>query len=259
MPAWWDSPTATHAFVLSWVSVIVTLAAAIGGIVGAMKTENSLLLSYGLENVVDFFSSVVVLWRFFAPKGINTLQLAKLARREKRASVAISFILFVLGVGIIIAAINDYKKGLDQDAHVPILIGISFASIPIFGLLTIVKFHFATKLNSRALQKDGYCSLIGTALSTSLFFNTLIVSGTPKAWWLDPTIALIVGCVSFFIGLRALLISSFEKGVPIWSPTWWFYSAGADVSATTPVDGGKSVDERTGAEEGEEAEGGQMA
>lgn len=254
MPTWWESPNANHAYVLSWISVLITFIAAIGGISGAAETENSLLLSYGLENLVDFVSSVVVLWRFYAPSGIDTVQLAKLSRREKRASVAISFILFILGVGIIVASIKDYKKGLDKKSHVPTLIGISFISIPIFGVLAIIKFHYATKLNSRALQKDGYCSLIGCALSTSLFFNTLIVAASPKAWWLDPTIALIVGCVSFFIGLRSLLISSFEKGVPIWSPRWWLYSDGSPAGGTVETE--RATDETDGMEDDK---GGQMA
>lgn len=258
MGAWWDSPNANHAFILSWFSVLVTLAAAIGGIVGAVRVGNSLLLSYGLENLVDFFSSVVVLWRFYAPSGIDTAQLSKLAKREKRASVAISFILFLLGVGIIIAAIKDFKKGLDVSAHVPTLIGISFISIPIFGLLTIIKFHYATKLNSRALQKDGYCSLIGTSLSTSLFFNTLIVAAFPGAWWLDPTIALIVGSISFFIGLRSLLISTFEKGVPIWSPRWWFFSDSAG-SGSTEIQVPEEKGEKDKVNAQDNKDGGQMA
>ena len=52
------------------------------------KTDSTLILAFGLENFVDFVSSLVVLWRFYCPHGCDEAKLAKLKKREERASVS---------------------------------------------------------------------------------------------------------------------------------------------------------------------------
>eukprot|EP00975_Prorocentrum_lima_P007824 1677219-Prorocentrum_lima.AAC.1 len=59
---WWHQPDARDAFWMSMVSLVLTIIAAIGGIVGYFKADSTLILAFGLENVVDFISSAVVLW-----------------------------------------------------------------------------------------------------------------------------------------------------------------------------------------------------
>mmetsp|Transcript_16958 Transcript_16958/g.23261 ORF Transcript_16958/g.23261 Transcript_16958/m.23261 type:complete len:284 (-) Transcript_16958:498-1349(-) len=223
---WWKNPNATHAFWLSLISVVVTATAAISGILAYQVTESSLMLCYGLENWVDFFSSVIVLWRFFLPGGLaDESRMVSLRQREKRASIAISFILGLLGIGVIVAAAHDYDQGEEEEENLGILIGISFVSIIIFGFMTTVKFHYAIRLSSAALQKDAVCSLIGTILSGSLFFNTMIIVKYPEYWWIDPTVALVCGALSLLIGFWAVL-RALCQGIPIYNPKWWFLSRG---------------------------------
>lgn len=52
------------------------------------KTGSSLCLAFGVENSVDFLSSVIVLWRFFVPHGLTEAVEKKLQKREDRASLA---------------------------------------------------------------------------------------------------------------------------------------------------------------------------
>ena len=73
MPSWWDSPTPKHAFVLSWISVVLTFLAAFSGITFYMTSGSALCLVFGLENCVDFLSSVVVLWRFYCPGKVTAV------------------------------------------------------------------------------------------------------------------------------------------------------------------------------------------
>jgi len=143
-------------------------------------------------------------------------------------SVAISLILFILGIGICISSIYDFKLG---EAAIPdfseeVLIVVSLLFTFIFFALTVVKLQMSIVLDSRALLKDGYCSLFGTILALSLFLNTIIVKGIHQLWWLDPLISLIVGAASLFLGLRSVMIQTCEKGVPIWNPKWWLMSQG---------------------------------
>lgn len=157
-----------------------------------------------LENCVDFLSSAVVLWRFFAPSDVTDKLEVELQSREKRASNVISMILVMLGVGIWITAIQDLLRGREDSGQQQTALVVSFLSFFIFGVLTVFKFHYAKALDSPSLYKDGICSVIGTTLSASLFVDTLIIKGAPSAWWIDPVVAIGCGIASFGYGLRSL-------------------------------------------------------
>lgn len=182
---------------------------------------------FGLENCVDFISSVVVFWRFFAPATITAELEAKLQSREKRASVAISMILVALGLGIWITAIADIMRGQEDPGQQNAALAISFISFVVFIFLAIFKFHYAKALQSPSLYKDGICSMIGTVLSASLFIDTLIITAAPSAWLLDPIVAIGCGLASFVYGMWTLYKAWRKEGVPIFSLRWWFLSRGA--------------------------------
>mmetsp|Transcript_6618 Transcript_6618/g.7316 ORF Transcript_6618/g.7316 Transcript_6618/m.7316 type:complete len:284 (-) Transcript_6618:213-1064(-) len=226
MPKWWSEPTAKNAFVLSWVSVVVTAIAAIVGIAIYMSTGSALILSWGVENCVDLLSSIVVLWRFYCPHQLTEETEKHLMKREKRASIAISIILGLLGIGIIAASIDDFIAGAEEVEKYRLILVISFFSIMIFGFLTIIKFQYALLLSSASLQKDGICSLIGTILAGALFVNTLIINHIPEAWWIDPSVALGCGIASIIIGVHAVLVAAFVQKIPIFSWEWWILSQG---------------------------------
>lgn len=124
------------------------------------------------------------------------------------------------------SAIDDFVGGAEEPEELRLLLGISFISILVFGLLTIFKFHYAILLESASLQKDGICSLIGTVLSGALFINTLIIDHRPEAWWIDPAVALGCGIASLIIGLYALCMAACIQKIPIWSCRWWLLSQG---------------------------------
>jgi Co/Zn/Cd efflux system component len=216
---WWHEPDAKDAFWMSWVSLALTIVAAIGGIVGYVKTESTLILAFGLENVVDFISSAVVLWRFYCPHGVDPAELEKLQQREERASLAISLVIgllgtFVFGIGILNLIGNDKNQDLDM------LFAISFFSIIVFGSLTIIKFQYSQKLDSPSLYKDGICSLIGTFLSGSLLLTTAIIDKAPGAWYIDPIISLLIGICAIWYGFK-IVVDMLKSGIPIYLPSWW--------------------------------------
>uniref|UniRef100_A0A7R9WDX3 Cation efflux protein transmembrane domain-containing protein n=1 Tax=Pseudictyota dubia TaxID=2749911 RepID=A0A7R9WDX3_9STRA len=222
----WTEPNSTHAFVLSVFSVIVTACAGIGGCVAYGVTGSSLMLCYGLENLVDFLSSVVVCWRFFSPGGTTSAHEADLRKREKRASLAISFILALLGIGVIVASIEDFTHGEETMANLRRIILTAVFSVIVFGTMTAIKFHYAKMLQSASMQKDAICSLLGTILSGSLFINSLIIMEESEAWWLDPLIALGCGTAALLIGLRSIYRAYVIQGIPVCNPKWWLTSQG---------------------------------
>ena len=177
---------------------------------------------------MDFLSSVIVLWRFFVPHGLTEAVEKKLQKREERASLAISLIMGLLGIGILIAAIDDFMNGEHEPAHRQLILGISFWSIICSGTMAAIKFQYSVHLNSPSLFKDGICSTIGAILGAALFTNTLIVQAKPELWWIDPTISTICGIVALLLAAQAIWVAVFVQGVPICSCHWWAVSDGHD-------------------------------
>lgn len=227
------------AYVLSILSIALTLVAAIGGIVAYKVLDDSLLFVYGLENCVDFVSSAIVVWRFNKPgRGDHEARKALLEAREKRAEIGISIILALLGFGSIIVSSEDFSKGFEEedDSQLWLLYYLAFCSLLVFGALSMFKFRYADALNSPSLYKDGICSLLGTCLALSLFFNTVLsLSTSGQLWWLDPCVALICGLGSLVYGLYAVYIAFVREGLPIFSPSWWIYSAKENTATSNNV------------------------
>lgn len=184
------------------------------------------MLCYSVENCVDFAASIVVLWRFHSPQKLHPDEASQLAGREQRASMAISIIVGLLGGGIMAGAIRDYIKGAESVRELQSVLYVSLISMLVLGLLAIVKFHYSVMLKSASLQKNGMCSLIGTALATALFVNTLIIQNVPKAWWIDALIAWVCGVVAICIGIHAVVEATAFRGLPIFSYHWWVFSKG---------------------------------
>jgi hypothetical protein len=268
MPVWWSDPTPYHAYILSLVSLVLTLIAAIGGVVGYLKLDDSLILIYGLENIVDFFSSAIVLWRFNTPSTSAPMndteqqqhqqQTEILANREKRASIGVSIILGVLGLGGLITAIDDLASGIGnvEARDLYTVYYLSFASFAISGILAKFKFHYATALKSPSLRKDGICSLIGSILGFAMFFNAVLtmVSSDEMWWWLDPVVALLCGIGALVYGLYGMYKAYVKDGYPIFSCSWWLYNSGMENDQhTSRVGGGLELQQSSPSPSGEES------
>lgn len=236
MPRFWSEPNTKDAYRLSWASVIATLFAAIAGIALFGATGSSLVLVFGLESCVDLISSIVVLWRFFAPAKLSPELEEKLQCREKRASIGISFILLILGLVIFCTSIADFARGEEEVDQENAVIAISFFSILIFGSLAAIKFHFANLLESASLYKDGLCSLIGTILSGLLFVNTLIIQQVSGLWWIDPLVSLCCGIGAFVLGTIHIFKARYRENLPIFALAWWALSQGDGANERSEIE-----------------------
>ena len=174
------------------------------------------------------------MWRFYLPHKDPDRE-ALLMKREKRASVAISFILALLGLAVLIAALEDFAHQ-ETKANLRIISIVSIVSVIVFGCMTIVKMHMGKKLQSASLKKDAVCSLIGTILSGSLFINTLIIMGQSQAWWLDPFVAFTCAIGSLIYGLSSIYRAYVVQGIPVCNPSWWLMSQGDGMDEITGRD-----------------------
>lgn len=169
---------------------------------------------------MDFLSSVVVLWRFFAPWSLDDALERKLQSREERASMAISFIMVLLGFFIISSSVADASRGREDAYEYALVWSLAFLSFFVFGILTALKLRFAKKLECDSLYKDGLCSLIGTALSFAIVITTLIAAEVPAIWWIDPFMAFIAGMVALALGMKAMYDAT-TAGKRIFTLEWW--------------------------------------
>ncbi len=184
-------------------------------------------LVFGLENFVDFLSSLVVLWRFWASGKMTKEREKILKRRDLRASMAISIIMIILGMGIIATSSHNIAVGPEENTHdLEIVLAIAGTSVFVFGFLSLFKFQYASALSSESLYKDAACSLIGTVLGAALFANTLIIRRKPEIWWLDPGVAMICGFTALFLGFNSMYVAWKVRRVPIFALSWWTMSRG---------------------------------
>jgi len=182
-----------------------------------------IFLQMYLQNFIDFLSTLIIIWRFYPPKSVDVKSsIDALLNKEKRASVGVSFVMFLLGIQIVIISLVRFKKGnllFSNDIFDEITINAALPSVVLFGVLTMIKLHYANKLNSAALQKDGFCSAAGTILSLGIILEKIVSDMDQNIWYLDPLIALFVGLACLFIGARAMLLKNRE--LPLLSLEWW--------------------------------------
>lgn len=183
---------------------------------------------------------MVVVWRFFIP-GTLTKELEEhLAKREERASMAISFILVLLGIFVVGGALDALANGAEDENDMSLVLGISFVSIFVFGLMTAFKFQYSKLLNSPSLHKDGLCSLLGTILATALFVNTMIIEKFPATWYLDPVVSILCGIAAAVMGIQAIY-SAKKSGIPVFSAQWWMVSQGSGNNDLELADAGEEA------------------
>ena len=198
--------------------------ASVAGIVAYLQTGSSAVLGFGLENIIDLASSVVVLWRFWMPYSgsLEENEHSKLLqKREKRSSLAIAFIMLVMAWFLSVAALDDLANETDENVdYESELLGLAIPFLFVFGFLSMVKFHYADKLSSPALKKDAICSLFGALLSFSVAFNTLVIGHDDSLWWLDPMVAIAVSLACFAIGSYSIF-KNIREETPILELSWW--------------------------------------
>jgi hypothetical protein len=150
-----------------------------------------------------------------------------LVNREKRASIGVSIILALLGFGGVITATDDFISGIGEveQSDLNIILVLSFFSFVIFGILAKFKFHYANKLQSPSLRKDGLCSGLGAILTFTMFFNAVLAMNSKDHfwWWLDPFVALLCGLGALVYGVYGMHKAYVRDGYPIFNWQWWLY------------------------------------
>jgi len=212
-------PTVWDAYVLSWVSLVCTVAAFFAGLVIAISARSAATLGYALENWVDSLSSILVLWRFWG--GGKTVPEEQLAQREKRASIAIAITFVFLAVAVVSVAGVHFEAEHGPEEPFTLMM-LSIPSMVVFGVLGVAKLWIGDKsnLDSPSLRKDGLCSVCGSVLSMAVLLASALQYSGNEVWWLDGAAAVVISAGLMAVGLRTV-VRNIAVGNRFWTLGFW--------------------------------------
>ncbi|MBS1895344.1 MAG: cation transporter [Actinobacteria bacterium] len=152
------------------------------------------LVGFGLDSVIEGVASVIIIWRFSGHRVFS----ADAERRAQRL-VAVQFFLLAPYVAF------ESVKGLAVGEHPEVSwVGIALATgsvvlMPMFGT---AKERLADRLGSAATKGEGRQNMLCAYLAGALFFG-LLGNALLGAWWLDPTVGLLIAAIAVKEGLEA--------------------------------------------------------
>jgi divalent metal cation (Fe/Co/Zn/Cd) transporter len=179
---------------LSWLSLAwMTIEGAVA--IGAGIVASSIaLVGFGLDSVIEGVASVIIIWRF-----TGTRVFSHTAEERAQKLVAVQFFLLAPYVGF--ESVKTLVAGEHADASW-VGIGLAVGSVILMPLLGIAKQRLADQLGSAATAGEGrqnmLCAYLAGALLVGLLGNALV-----GAWWLDPTVGLLIATVAVREGREA--------------------------------------------------------
>jgi divalent metal cation (Fe/Co/Zn/Cd) transporter len=179
---------------LSWVSLGWMAAEGAIAVVAGLVAGSIALVGFGLDSAIEGFASVVIVWRFTGSR----MHSATAERRAQRL-VAIQF--FLLAPYVTVEAIRTLAGGAHPETSW-VGIGLAVSSLVVMPLLGVAKQRIGARLGSPATRGEGaqnlLCGYLAGALLIGLLGNTLF-----GAWWLDPTVALLIAGLAVKEGIEA--------------------------------------------------------
>jgi divalent metal cation (Fe/Co/Zn/Cd) transporter len=174
---------------LAWMTVEGAVAIAAGVVAGSIA-----LVGFGLDSAIEGFASVIIIWRFTGHR-IHS------AAAEDRAQKLVAIQFFLLAPYVAVESARALIGGEHPD-HTLVGILLACASIIFMPMLGIAKQRIADQLGSAATKGEGrqnmLCAYLAGALLIGLLGNTWF-----GAWWLDPTVGLLIAAVAVKEGREA--------------------------------------------------------
>jgi divalent metal cation (Fe/Co/Zn/Cd) transporter len=174
---------------LAWMTVEGAVAIAAGAVAGSIA-----LVGFGLDSAIEGLASVIIIWRFTGHRIHSTAA-------EERAQKLVAIQFFLLAPYVAVESVRALFGG-EHPAHTPVGILLAIGSIVFMPMLGIAKQRIADQLGSPATKGEGrqnmLCAYLAGALLIGLLGNTWF-----GAWWLDPTVGLLIAVVAVKEGREA--------------------------------------------------------
>ncbi|XP_038048835.1 transmembrane protein 163-like [Patiria miniata] len=184
---------------IAWASVISLLILGIVSFVLSAKTESSAAFGFGFGCVLDVFTSVVVIWRFF-----GTVKTLYSEQRERMALLLLAGFFLVASFSI---TVRDLVELLDQTRtkDVSSLFSLAAISGTLCIILALGKFIIAKKLESKTVKSDGFSSLAGSITAYSILVSAAVIEAHPNVWYLDNIVGFCVAVLLMLYGIMLLV------------------------------------------------------
>ncbi|CAK8673091.1 unnamed protein product [Clavelina lepadiformis] len=191
----------TCAVIVSWLSIIATLAIGITEFVVAQAEGSSAAFGLAFSSVLDVLTSTVVLWRYY--KAHDTFS----KRREHISCVVLGVLFVVSSAGIAgkaIAGLLERETPDMSDHGVSILVTTSILATCVCFILFISKVVIAKQLLSWTILTDALNSLVGAVIALSMVITSEVTKSNRFLWYLDSTVGLVVSLFLLMYGLWLL-------------------------------------------------------
>ena len=179
---------------LSWLSLAWMTVEGAVAITAGLVASSIALIGFGLDSVIEGFASLVIVWRFTGNRVFSHAA-------EQRAQKLVAWQFFILAPYVGVESLRALVGGERPDES---LVGIFLAlgSVVFMPMLAIAKQRLADQMGSAATKGEGrqnmLCAYLAGALLIGLLGNALV-----GAWWLDPTVGLLIAAVAVREGLEA--------------------------------------------------------
>jgi len=174
---------------ISWISVFYNGIEAGVSIGVGIDVASRALVVFGVQSLVEILSAALVIYRY--RRELNDDAPANIAL-ERRATLGIGVLFIILTIGTWVASIIALINHDQPDSSTPSLI-VSASALLFMVLVWLPKPWIAAELNSSVMRGEAACSLACIYLTIVLFVGTLIFKLWPKGWWIDSTLAILLG------------------------------------------------------------------
>ena len=178
-------------FALEYASMAWMAAEAAVAITAGVLASSIALTGFGLDSVIEFFASAIVVWQLHGEGEV----------RETRAVRLIGVTFFALAAYLTIESIHDLVAHARPGESIPGL-AITAAALIVMPALAIAKRRTGQALGNRTLiaesAETAFCAYTSAATLAGLGLNTAL-----GWWWADPLAALVIAALAVKEGLEA--------------------------------------------------------
>lgn len=171
---------------MTWMVAESTVAITAGVLASSIA-----LTGFGLDSVIEFFASAIVVWQLRGEAG----------HRETRAVRLIGVTFFALAAYLTVQSVHDLVSRARPGESLPGL-AVSAAALILMPLLAIAKRRTGQALGNRTLiaesAETAFCAYTSAATLAGVGLNTWL-----GWWWADPAAALIIAALAVREGLEA--------------------------------------------------------
>ena len=185
---------ATRVKVLSWASLAYMTLEGGAAILAGVLAGSVALIGFGLDSAIEGFASAIIVWRF-----TGTRMFSQTAERRAQKLVAIQF--FILAPYVGYESIEALIRGERPDVSW-LGIALSASSLVVMPYLGIAKQRIADQIGSPATKGEGRQNMLCAYLAGALLLG-LLANAALGAWWLDPSVGLLIAVVAVREGLEA--------------------------------------------------------